>query len=49
MNFAATRFIIKSSIKMHWHEIHEKPVISEILSMVQQQSARTAWPTFSTF
>ena len=34
---------------MGWHELHETPFISEILSMVQQQFARTACQTFSTF
>jgi hypothetical protein len=48
-NFAATDFIITSSIKMPWHEFYDTFVISESLSMVQQQSARTAWRTFSTF
>ena len=48
-NFAATRFIIKSSIKMRWHELHDTSVTSEISSLVRQQSTRTAWCTFSKF
>ena len=48
-NFATTRFIIKSSIKMHWHELRDTPFISEFSSMVRRRFARTAWWTFSTF
>ena len=43
------RFIINSPIKMHWHELHDVPVISEISSLVRQWSAWTAWRTSATF
>jgi len=47
--FAVTHFINKSAVKMCWHELHDKLVISENSSMVQKWSARTAWWTFPTF
>ena len=47
-NYAATCIIIKS-VKMHWHEFHDTPVMSEISSLVRQWSAWTAWRTFATF
>jgi hypothetical protein len=49
MKFAAACFIIESSVKMCWHELHDTPVISQISSLVRWRSARTAWRTFSTF
>jgi hypothetical protein len=41
-NFAVTRFIVKSSVKMRWNELYDTPVISEVLSMVRPRSSRTA-------
>jgi len=48
-NFATTHFIIKPSIELHWHELRDTPVISEVSSLVRQRFARTAWWTFWTF
>jgi hypothetical protein len=45
-NFASACFVVKSHIKMHWHELSDTPVVSEFLSLVRQRSARTALENF---
>ena len=49
MNFAETRFIFKSSVNIRWHELQNKPIISEISSMVRRRSALIALQIFQDF
>jgi len=43
------RFLFKSSVNIYWHELQDKPVISEISSVVRRRSALIVLRTFSRF
>ena len=49
MNFAETCFIFKSYVNIHWHELQDKPVISEISSVVRRRSALVVLQTLSKY
>jgi len=52
MNFAATRFMWSSPVKIRWHELHETPVSASNLLIVRRESnviaSRIFW-MFSSF